>query len=130
MSATTGITREDIRDETIKNQQIAPDAAISESKIQHDPVNGHRHDGIDSYLINGGSGGDTWVVDASFTGAIDDVNVTFTFAQNFRANTVAVYRQGVRQKRGPHFTESAPNQITFSTPPKTGQTLVFDFILA
>lgn len=41
MSATTGITREDIRDETLKNLQIAPDAAIDEHKLLWDLINGH-----------------------------------------------------------------------------------------
>lgn len=130
MSSVTGITAEDIRDQTIKNLQIALDAAISELKVAYDIVNGHHHDGIDSRLVVGSGGGDTLVVDAPFTGAINGINTTFTFSQNFRANSVAVYRQGVRQKRGPHFTEVAPNQITFSTAPPMGLTLVFDFVVA
>lgn len=131
MSANTGITGEDIRDQTIKNLQIALDAAIAESKIAYDLINGHNHDGITSRLISGGGGGgDTLVVDAPFIGAVNGVNATYTFTQNFRPNSLAVYRQGIRQKRGIHFNEVAPNQVTFTTPPPTGINLVFDFVAA
>lgn len=48
------IRGEQIKDETIKNVDVADDAAIEESKIAFDPVDGHTHDGVDSAFVDGG----------------------------------------------------------------------------
>jgi hypothetical protein len=122
----TGLTEDQIRDEVITDDHVSPSAGIQESKLLFNSA-GHAHTGgADGALISGVTV-DPIVVDAAFTGDIDGANDTYTMPDNFVADTVAVYRGGIRQKRGVHFTESAPNQIVMAEPPPTGATLVFDY---
>lgn len=129
MSNTTGITRTEIRDNTIENLQISNSAAIQELKIAFDTLTGHNHNGTNSRSVFGG-GTSALVIDSSFTGVINGVNTTFTMSSNFMPNTTAVCVNGIRQKRITHFTETAPNLIVLDVAPPTGATLVFDYISA
>ena len=127
MAANRGITADEIRDLTITDAQIALLADILESKIKWDVIAGHNHNGVNSRVVSGGGGGSARIIDSSFTGLINGTNATYTTPTSFIPNSVAVYVDGLRQKRALHFNESAPNQIVFTSPIATGSTLVIDY---
>lgn len=132
MPSPAGITGEDIRAETLTDENVSLTAAIQESKLGFNVTTGHHHDGHDSRLVASGGAPGTEVVDSSFTGAIDGVNDTYTLPSTFVPNSVKVFWRGMRQKRGVHFNEQTPDKIVFTSPPpaRVGATLVFDYTAA
>lgn len=126
MPANTGITRDEIRDQTITDAQISLLAAILESKISYNIISGHNHNGVNSRLISGG-GGSARVIDSAFTGAINGINATFVTPTSFVPNSVAVHVDGLRLKRGVHFNESGLTNIVFTSAPASGSTIVIDY---
>jgi len=77
----------------------------------------------------GPAGDGAQVFGGALTGTQDGVNVTFTTPDDFRAASTAVYRNGLREIRGPHYTESAPNSIVFSTAPTSTDNLSVDYVI-
>jgi hypothetical protein len=128
MAANRGVTSHEIRDKTLTDLQISDAAAIDEHKLLFDLINGHHHNGIDSRLVSGGGGSTDFRFDTTFIGLINGVNAVFTLPSNFQAGTVAVFTDGLRNKRTVHFNETAPNQVTFISAPLTGTTIVIDYI--
>lgn len=76
----------------------------------------------------GAGGGGAQVVGESPGGVRNGTNMLFTLGHNFRAGTVAVYFNGLRNQSGADYHETAPNQITFTTAPESGDTLIVDYI--
>lgn len=64
------------------------------------------------------SGSGTPVRNETFTGTVDGTNTVFTTASNFIAGSTQVYHNGMRQQLGDDYTETGPNEITFSVAPK------------
>lgn len=60
------------------------------------------------------------------TGDIDDVNDTFTLANNPTASTVKVFLNGIRLQVTTDYTLSGTT-LTFITPPSTGDILLVDY---
>lgn len=62
-------------------------------------------------------------------GLVNGVNVVFTTAANFTANTTMLYVNGVRQLRGAgnDYTETGANQITLTVAPLAGFQLQIDY---
>jgi hypothetical protein len=69
------------------------------------------------------------IFNGTVTGAINGVNTVFTTASNFTAGKTRLYLNGLRQKLGvgDDYTETAPNQITFTNPPQVGDTIIIDY---
>jgi hypothetical protein len=126
MSATTGITKNEIRDLTITDAQIALLAAILESKIAFNVSTGHHHDGVDSRLVSG-VGPSARVIQSSFTGAVNGINKIYTLPTTYTANSTSLDIDGVRQRRGTDYTETSSTTITTATAPVTGATLIIDY---
>lgn len=129
MPSNYGISADEMRDFTLTNQQISAIAAILESKIQWDVVNGHNHNGTNSRPVSGGAASPR-IFDSTFTGAINGTNATLTLPTNFLANSTAVWMDGIRQKRGVHYNEVGPNQIEFVDPipvVPSAATIVIDY---
>lgn len=61
-------------------------------------------------------------------GIKDGVNDTFTLVSPARPNSVAVYRNGLREVSGIGFIETDLVTITFSTPPLTTDDITTDYI--
>ena len=78
----------------------------------------------------GPPGTGTQVFDETPTGVRDGVNLVFTTAHPYLANTVAVFRNGLRERRGIGFTESGAAQITFTTAPESTDDLAIDYVMA
>lgn len=58
------------------------------------------------------------------TGAINSSNTVYTTASNFVTGSTMVYLQGTLQILGTDYTETDTNEITFTTAPTTGDSLV------
>lgn len=61
------------------------------------------------------------------SGAIDSANTIYTTAYNFTSNSTQVYLNKLRQELGVDYTETGANQITFTTAPDTGDSLIIDY---
>jgi hypothetical protein len=63
------------------------------------------------------------------TGTINGSNTVFTTAYNFISSSTQLYLNGLRLKPGASndYTESSTNQITFSSPPQSGDSLLIDY---
>jgi hypothetical protein len=66
------------------------------------------------------------VVGEVATGAKNGSNTVFTTADPYRAASVAVYLNGLREL---HFTETGANQITLQDPPLSGDDLRIDYVI-
>ena len=62
-------------------------------------------------------------------GTKNSSNLVFTLANDFQAGTVCMYRNGIRGQLGYDFTETAPNQITFTTAPNADDAIVVDYYI-
>jgi hypothetical protein len=62
-------------------------------------------------------------------GALNGVNMTFTLSHSFIAGSTQVYLNGMRQRLGVgwDYTESAPNQVVFSSPLVSTDSLIVDY---
>ena len=56
-------------------------------------------------------------VEEILTGVIDGVNKIFTTANNFKAGSTKVFKNGLKQVLGVHYTETDTNEITFVDAP-------------
>ena len=74
-------------------------------------------------------GGSTQVFNEVPTGLINSSNTVYTTASNFSTGTTRVYLNKLRQVLGTDYTETAANQITFTTAPSTGDSLIIDYQL-
>lgn len=61
------------------------------------------------------------------TGLVNGVNTIYTTTNNYRSGSTRVYLNGLRQKPGTHYTESAVNQVTFVTPPPGAALILIDY---
>lgn len=66
------------------------------------------------------------IVGEALTGSKNGVNTVFTTASAFRANTTAVYLNGLREF---HYAETGASQITLEDPPLSGDTLRIDYVV-
>jgi hypothetical protein len=62
-------------------------------------------------------------------GTQDGTNLVFTLANNFQAGTVSMYRNGLRGTPGYDYSETLPNQITFTTAPAADDAIVVDYYI-
>lgn len=76
------------------------------------------------------SGGGAQVVGESMTGVRDGFNLTFTTVSDFRSNSTAVFRNGLREQIGSCYTESPPRTIIFDEAPWSTDYLSVDYIVA
>lgn len=56
---------------------------------------------------------------ATLSGAINNINKVFTVPENFKSGSSQVFINGLRQILGNHYTESGPNEITFTEAPSS-----------
>lgn len=75
------------------------------------------------------SGSNSTVSDETPAGTVNGSTVLFTAARGYIANTMRVWINGVRQKRGIHFTETNPSTGTFtmSDAPLTGDDIMIEY---
>jgi len=66
------------------------------------------------------------IVGEPLTGIKDGVNTVFTTAHNFRAQSTAVYLNGLREFE---YAETGPDEITFDDPPLAGDTIRIDYVI-
>jgi hypothetical protein len=62
-------------------------------------------------------------------GAIDDVNKVFTVLNSYQLGSTILARNGVTQREGIDYIESADKEITFIFPPQTGDLLFVQYKL-
>lgn len=62
----------------------------------------------------------------ALTGAKNGTNTVFTTADDFRANSTAVYLNGLREF---HYTETGVNEVTFEDAPLSGDDIRTDYII-
>lgn len=77
----------------------------------------------------GGGGGSPTVVGEVPTGTKDGSNMVFIVGHNFQTATTAVYRNGLRERLGVGYTESAGNTLTFTTAPLSDDELSVDYVV-
>lgn len=77
-------------------------------------------------MINGSS---SLIMDETPTGAVNGSNTAFTTTRPYIANTLEVFINGVKQKRGTHFTETTPTSGTFTMgdAPITGDDIMVNY---
>ena len=63
------------------------------------------------------------------TGTQNGSNVVFTLANDFQSGSVRMYRNGIRGQEGYDFTETPPNQITFTTAPNADDAIIVDYYM-
>lgn len=73
------------------------------------------------------SGGATQVFNEVPTGSINSSNTVFTTASPFATGTTRVFLNGIRQILGTDYTETDTDEITFTSAPFTGDTLIIDY---
>lgn len=64
----------------------------------------------------------------ALVGTKNGVNLAFTTTQTFVATSVALFRNGMRERLGVSYTETTPNTITFTTAPLSGDDLIVDYL--
>lgn len=64
------------------------------------------------------------------TGTIDGVNMVFTTANGYQANTTAVFLNGIRETRGIGYGESGASEITFTSAPLVGDDVRIDYVIS
>lgn len=62
------------------------------------------------------------------SGSKNSSNLVFLTANPFVVGTTAVYRNGLREIRGVGYIETAPEIITFTTPPNADDDITVDYI--
>ena len=80
------------------------------------------------FINESGEGGET-MKQADLSSQCDGSNTSFTLPENYRAGSLRVYYNGVRQVEGETFSEH--NSTTFTTTdftPETGDFLTVDYI--
>lgn len=75
--------------------------------------------------LSGGSG--TAVFGEVPGGTQNGINTAFTLAHTFQTGTTRVYRNGIRQRLGVGYTETAPNTLTFTDPPISTAEITVDY---
>jgi hypothetical protein len=73
-------------------------------------------------------GPNSWVVGEIPTGVQDGVNVAFTLANAYQAESTIVSRNGLRERLNTGYTENPPVGIVFSSPPLPGDDIDVDYI--
>jgi hypothetical protein len=70
------------------------------------------------------------VLEEQLSGVVNGVNTIFTANFNFDPDSVKLYLNGLRQKRGMlnDFVISGTNQITMNEAPIFGDSLIMDYI--
>lgn len=68
--------------------------------------------------------------DTDITGARNSSNKVYTLTNNFQAGSTKVYVNGIRYSPGINndYVETAPNQITFTNAPDSGDLILVDYI--
>ena len=62
-------------------------------------------------------------------GAINGVNTTFTSSRAYSSNSIAVFLNGLRQRRSSDYTETTNQSVTFLSAPLSGDSLSIDYAL-
>jgi len=57
-------------------------------------------------------------------GEIDNENKVFTTTYDYELNSTQIYKNGLRQRRGVHFTETGIKEITFTNPPEEADEII------
>lgn len=86
-------------------------------------LNGFRYEVSKSLFPTTGSGTGEMIKIEVPTGAVNGVNTVYTTSFTYRASTVEVYINGLREKVA-NYTLSGGNTITMATPLLTGETIV------
>jgi hypothetical protein len=68
--------------------------------------------------------------DYNITGLRNSINKVFTLSNSFVSNTTKVYLNGIRLTPGSEYdyTETSPNQITFSYAPAVDDLIIVDYV--
>jgi hypothetical protein len=77
--------------------------------------------------LPGLSGDNTIITNEIPIGAINGVNTVFTTQYNFVPNSTIITKSKLRPMLFADYTETATNQITFTTPPRTGEFILIDY---
>lgn len=64
------------------------------------------------------------------SGTLNGTNVTFTLSNTFIPISTSVFRNGLRERLSVGYTESAPNQLVFSTAPSSSDLITVDYLLS
>ena len=81
--------------------------------------------------VSGGGGGGTapvMIFGEIPGGAINGVNKVFTSANAFRANSLGVFLNGLRQVRGGDYTETGASSFSFVNAPLAGDSISIDYV--
>lgn len=75
------------------------------------------------------AGSSSLATDETPTGSVNGSNTSFTTTKPYVANTLQVYVNGIKQKRGTHFSEITPTSGTFtiSDAPLTGDDVMVEY---
>ncbi|MEW6039931.1 MAG: hypothetical protein AB1633_00220 [Elusimicrobiota bacterium] len=71
-------------------------------------------------------------IEETLVGVIDGVNKIFTTINNYKSGSTRIFINGLKQKRGIHYTESGPKEITFSEAPSNNgfnDELIINYIM-
>jgi hypothetical protein len=61
-------------------------------------------------------------------GAIDGINKDYTSANAYRSGMLAVYLNGLRQRRSADYSESGTSAFQFVTAPLPGDSISIDYV--
>lgn len=78
----------------------------------------------------GTGGGTAGVIGETPGGAIDGSNTVFTSGSAYQALTLAVYLNGLRQRRTDDYTEASATSFTFALAPRSTDSISIDYYQA
>jgi hypothetical protein len=91
---------------------------ITFTAIRENPISFIAGGSVISFTVNTGSVNIVnTLIEEELAGIIDGVNKIFTTTKNFRSGSAKVFINGIKQRPGESFTETANNEITFSEAP-------------
>lgn len=102
---------------TANNQITFASAPATGSNLTVDYITGSQ------VMINGSNS----QIEETPAGTVNGLNPTFTASRTYVSNTLEVYINGIKQKRGIHFTEGSSGAFTMSDAPSIGDDILIQY---
>lgn len=84
---------------------------------------------LDTLVVDFVVAGNSLVAGEVPGGPANGTNTTFTTSNHYATSTTSVFRNGVREQLNIGYTESGGNEIVFTTPPRSDDVVVVDYLL-
>jgi hypothetical protein len=95
-------------------------------------ISGNQFTLLNEPISTGGGGGSSlqMIWGETPSGTIDGANKNFTSVNRFQSNLIAVFLNGLRQRRAADYTETGTQSFSFVSAPLPGDSLSIDYTLS